>query len=215
MERVWGMYKYIIWFRDRSVFILIALAILYVMFKPAIQKIRYRLREVHRRIYNRVFKGVQPKPDITTYSVDDSIKYGFRDSAGAITLKRPNMIVDNSLRGMHMFDSMIAMARRLNTTRTLTYRIADRRVIPLSYLHDYPNKRIWRKTLRVYVEEVYDDIATLRDHSAVYKLKMGTCYPLAGELVMINISKKGDEVKVHKILNDSKALVNMHKKQKH
>lgn len=126
---------------------------------------------------------------ILEYSKSDSKKYGFGTTEYIRPVKLINNYKDLSGEGLKIRDKK--------------YSHALRSWIPLSFLYDY--KKLVNKTLRVYVEEINETVATIRDETAICNLDLGDRYPIAGQFVLININKAGDDkrIKVNYILADA------------
>lgn len=191
------MFNYIMWFRERAIFILLGISLIYILIKPfrnsKSKRFNKNLRAINRNS-EKVFKE-QHKNRILEYSEEDSVKYGFRrgeDSKGGI--KRP---IELKRKGRGEIGNFASEKSKINDDK---YSDALKRVIPLSFL--YKKENLSNKTLRVYVEDINDTVATLRDSSAIYKLDLKTVYGIAGEFVLMNISKKGDDIKINYILSD-------------
>lgn len=186
------------WFRERAIFILLGVGLIYLLIKP-FRKSNKNLNRFNKnlRAINKNSKQVfneQHQNRILEYSEEDSKRYGFRKEENCNEIKIP---VELKRKGRGEIGNFASERSKINDTR---YADALKRVIPLSFLYEKEN--LSNKTLRVYVEDVYDTVATLRDSSAIYELDLKTVYGIAGEFVLINIDKKGDEVKVNYILSD-------------
>jgi hypothetical protein len=197
------MESYITWLRERSIFIMLGIGLIYLIFKPYLSKGHIQ-GLLYNYKYRRQLKAIKKNKDaifeeqypngIMKYSIEDSIRFGFREEGTKKPVKRPAELV-RKRKGF--FDGRVTEKEKLMDSR---YANALKREIPLSFL--YEKEAFKNKTIRVYIEDIYDTVATLRDYSATYKLNLQGTYGGAGEFVLINLTKKGDEIKINYILKD-------------
>lgn len=188
------MLDLLIWIRQRSIFIILGVGIVYIILrhfiKPKNNKFNKNVKLINKN-KKQIFDD-QHENRILEYSREDSLRFGFKNDS--IAINRPIELIK---KGMDQVGNFASEQSKISNNR---YSDALKRVIPLSYLYD--KETLSNKTIRVYVEDVVGTLGTLRDSSAIYELNFKGVYGLAGEFVLINIDKKGDEIKINYILKD-------------
>jgi len=145
--------------------------------------------------YRKMYKEKYPE-GILEYSIEDAQNHGFRDNIAMV--KNTSTVKDKYMYSgkMHKGDCIRKKAWDKR------YHTAHKSLIFLQDLYDKEN--IKNKTVAVYVEEIDDTVATILDDTAVMKLDLKDTYSIAGKHVLINLTKKGDDIKINSIIKDIK-----------
>jgi hypothetical protein len=192
------MDNYVMWLKEKSILVLAGGVVAYIVIRPLAKKL---IQHIRSGIINRRFNAVnsnkkklseiQQNNGKLEYSVEKSIKYGFRTDDGA------NSPLELKRKGKDEISEIASERAKISTKQ---YSEALKQMIPLSSLYD--GKDFRGKTLRVYVESVFGAKATLRDDTAIYELDLNGVYGIVGEFVLINLNKEGEVFKVNYILSD-------------
>jgi Zn-finger nucleic acid-binding protein len=154
-----------------------------------------RFNKIAYKRYKEMYREKFPD-GILEYSVEDAQKHGFRDN---IAMVKNTSTVENP----YMYSGQVHKGDCIREKAwDKRYHKAHKKLIFLQDLYDKEN--INNKTVAVYVEEVDNTVATIFDDTAVMKLDLKEIFSIAGKHVLINLSKKGDDIKIHNIIRDIK-----------
>lgn len=129
--------------------------------------------------------------DMTEYSRKISYELGFKHES----FKRPQVLKRKGL--MEEENSYLERCKMVDSK----FAEAMKNLIPLRVL--YTEETLRNKTLMVFIDTVDDTKVIARDHSAVLEIDLKTVYGgIAGEFVLINLDKEGENLKINYVLAD-------------
>lgn len=134
--------------------------------------------------------------EVLEYSLNKSVQLGKRKTCTEGQFIRPSIIKRKS-------DSNLAYAQQNEKTKRGDRQLGKliSKYVPLSYLIE--NKYFANKTIRVFVDSMKGNKVIVRDNSAVYELDLPETYDIAGQFVLINLSKAGEAIEIKAIHNDN------------
>jgi len=157
-----------------------------------------KLFDLSKKKYMEGYYKTYGENGILEYSTDKVMEYGFLNK-GVIN-KSLSPINTNKLSIAGTLGTDTALNAKTYGKEYRKYLRENKKRIPVSFLYEKEN--IKNKTLFVYVEQVLGNVATIIDSTAVYDLDLQGIYSIAGNYVLINITKKGEDIKVNYIYND-------------
>lgn len=182
----------------------VILGLIYLALSSILEFISNVKSKIKSKIKRRIDKiKDKRKQKVFTYSVEESKKYGFNLEKETPKFKRP--LIDDYEKSW--WDSVVTDASKKNDKRFIK---AIESWISLSEL--YKRKNIKNKTVGGFVDKIVEDEITLINRKAKYIIKADNLYDtkkgydniysIAGNFVYINLTKKGDKIKINYILID-------------
>ena len=134
---------------------------------------------------------------MTEYSREMSYELGFNKYGEKF--KRPQVLKRKGMTTEE--ESYLERCKMLDTK----FSESMKNLIPLRMLHT--EEVLKNSTIRVFIDTVNDTKIIARDHSAMLEIDLKTVYGgIAGEFVLINIDKEGEDLTINYVLADSSKM---------
>ncbi len=136
------------------------------------------------------------KNEVIEYSREKSVELGKRKAiSGEEVFIRPSLLKRKGL------SELYRVKREQSKAKNTKYAKLLKQYISLdTFLND---EDIHNKTIRVFIDSIDGTTYTVRDDSAVYTLLLKNAYDIAGDFVLINLSRNGGEIKENHIMYDN------------
>lgn len=147
----------------------------------------YRYKNKLKELIKKMFEKKEEPITILEYSVEKSEMLGKRVSVGK-KFNRPSRI--------HHKSGFTRMNRE--DDKVFNKMMEEARKTKLENLYEKEN--IKNGTFFAFVDKMIGTKINLVDNSAVYEIDLGKTYNIAGDFILINLTKVGENIKVNKLI---------------
>lgn len=190
------MFKFIKSYIFKGFLVVVFINLFYSMYsykiKKVIKAIRYKFKYRNKHKFQSeddLDKNKLQETILFEYSIEKSTDLFFRKEESSTY--RPSELKRKS-------NSLINERLKMKDSKYLE---ARKRLISLNELEQYEN--LSNRSIRVFVEAIFDTKAIVRDELTVKEIDLQNVYDIAGEFTIINLNKEKGNIKINYISKDN------------